>query len=328
RARHYDFRLEHAGVLLSWAVPKGPSLDPADKRLAVRTEDHPLDYVEFEGVIPEGQYGAGAVIVWDCGRYSPANDFDAGLERGKLLFDLHGHKLTGRWTLVKTTRAPKDWLLIKERDAHVRIGDAARRPEDSVLSGLSVEDVAAGRDPAEDLARECDAAGARPARVSLSDIRPMLATPGRPFSDPGWVFELKHDGYRLLAGREAGTVRLLSRNGRDYTRLFPDVAEVVAALPYDDFVLDGEVVVPGDDGRPSFAALHERAALVRRADIARAAAAQPARLFALDLPLAVGRDLRALPLVARKRLLEMLLPTVGPIRLSEHIPADGERMFR
>src|SRR5690606_8406260 len=150
----------------------------------------------------------------------------------------------------------------------------------------------------------------------------------RPFSDPGWVFELKHDGYRLLAGKEAGTVRLLSRNGRDYTRLFPDVAEVVAALPYDDFVLDGEVVVPGDDGRPSFAALHERAALVRRADIARAAAAQPATLFAFDLPLAVGRDLRALPLVARKRLLEMLLPTVGPIRLSEHIPADGERMFR
>src|SRR5690606_27619968 len=217
RARHYDFRLEHAGVLLSWAVPKGPSLDPADKRLAVRTEDHPLDYVDFEGVIPEGQYGAGAVIVWDRGRYSAANDFEAGLESGKLLFDLYGHKLTGRWTLVKTARGPKDWLLIKERDGHVRTGDAARRPEDSVLSGRSVEDVAAGRDVADDLARECDAAGARLARVAVVDVRPMLATPGRPFSDPGWVFELKHDGYRLLAGKEAGKARLLSRNGRDYT---------------------------------------------------------------------------------------------------------------
>ncbi|MBN1241019.1 MAG: DNA ligase, partial [Gammaproteobacteria bacterium] len=119
RARHYDFRLEHAGVLWSWAVPKGPSLDPADKRLAMHVEDHPVDYVNFEGVIPEGNYGAGAVIVWDRGRFEPVKDLDEGMRAGKLLFELHGHKLRGRWTLVKTRRGPKDWLLIKERDAYV-----------------------------------------------------------------------------------------------------------------------------------------------------------------------------------------------------------------
>jgi bifunctional non-homologous end joining protein LigD len=137
RQRHYDFRLEHEGVLVSWAVPRGPSPDPADKRLAVHVEDHPVDYINFEGLIPEGNYGAGAVIVWDRGRWEPVQDFNAGMESGKLLFDLHGYKLRGRWTLVKTKRSPKDWLLIKERDSYVRTGDAALLPEDSVLSGRS-----------------------------------------------------------------------------------------------------------------------------------------------------------------------------------------------
>ena len=327
RARHYDFRLEHAGVLLSWAVPKGPSLDPADKRLAVRVEDHPLDYVDFEGVIPEGNYGAGAVIVWDRGRFEPASDFDAGLESGKLLFDLYGHKLRGRWTLVKTKRGAKDWLLIKERDAYARQGDAAHLPDDSVLSGRTVEHVASGVDDTKALADACRAAGAKPARVRITDVRPMLATPGKPFTAPDWVFEIKYDGYRLLAGKEAGRARLLSRSGRDLTDVFPDVAEAVAALPIDDLLLDGEVVVHGPDGLPSFALLQQRGLLTRRADIARAAVRLPATLYAFDLPLAAGYDLRPLPLVERKRLLQSVLPSVGAIRFSEHIPADGERMF-
>jgi len=327
RARHYDFRLEHDGVLLSWAVPKGPSLDPKDKRLAVRTEDHPLDYVDFEGVIPEGNYGAGAVIVWDRGRFEPASDFAAGLESGKLLFDLDGYKLRGRWTLVKTKRGAKDWLLIKERDAYAREGDAARLPEDSVLSGRTVERLAAGTDDAEALADACRRAGARPARGRLADVRPMLAAPGEAFSDAGWVFEIKYDGYRLLAGKEAGRVRLYSRSGRDLTEVFPDVAEAVAALPHDHLLIDGEVVVHGPDGLPSFAALQQRGLLTRRADIARAALKLPATLYAFDLPLAAGHDLRPLPLVERKRLLASVLPTVGAIRFSEHISAEGERMY-
>ena len=155
--RHYDFRLEHDGVLVSWAVPKGPSLDPADKRLAVHVEDHPVDYIHFEGAIPEGNYGAGAVVVWDRGRFEAVKDFNEGLANGKLLFDLFGYKLRGRFTLVKTKRSPKDWLLIKERDNMVRTGDAAHPPDDSVLSGRTVEQIAAS----EDVAQAPAAAGGR-----------------------------------------------------------------------------------------------------------------------------------------------------------------------
>ena len=327
RARHYDFRLEHDGVLVSWAVPKGPSLDPADKRLAVRVEDHPVDYVGFEGVIPDGNYGAGAVIVWDRGRWDPIGDFDEGLERGKLLFDLHGYKLRGRWTLVKTKRGPKDWLLIKERDGHVRSGDEARLPEDSVLSGRSVEALTSGEEPSAALAERCRAAGAKPARVRLADVRPMLATPGEAFSHPDWIFEIKYDGYRLLAGKERGETRLISRNRQDFTGLFPEIAEAVAALPYEDFLLDGEVVVHDAQGLPSFAGLQQRGRLTRRIDIARAAVERPATLYAFDLLLFAGHDLRPVPLTTRKKLLAALLPSVGPIRLSGHIEAAGVPMF-
>jgi bifunctional non-homologous end joining protein LigD len=327
RQRHYDFRLEHEGVLVSWAVPKGPSPDPADKRLAVHVEDHPVDYIHFEGVIPEGNYGAGAVIVWDRGRWEPVQDFSTGLTSGKLLFDLHGYKLRGRWTLVKTKRGPKDWLLIKERDAYARAGDDALLPQDSVLSGLSVEQLAAGTDPAAALAEQCHAAGAKPSRIAFDDVQPMLATPGEPFTHPDWVFEIKYDGYRLLAGKEHGEVRLISRNNHDFTAVFPDIAEVLAALPYDDFLLDGEVVVHDAEGLPSFAGLQQRGRLTREADIGRAATQWPATLYAFDLLLFAEYDLRRLPLTRRKTLLAQLLPTVGPIRVSEHIEGAGVAMF-
>jgi len=327
RQRHYDFRLEHDGVLLSWAVPKGPSLDPADKRLAVHVEDHPVDYIYFEGSIPEGNYGAGAVIVWDRGRYEPVHDFDEGLSKGKLLFDLYGYKLRGRFTLVKTKRGQKDWLLIKERDTYVREGEAAQLAEDSVLSGRTVEQIAAHEDPSVALAEQCRAAGAKRARVAFAEVQPMLATPGEPFSDPNWVFEIKYDGYRLLAGKEHGEVRLISRNKYDFTAVFPEIAEALAALPYENFLLDGEVVVHDGEGLPSFAGLQQRGRLTRAADIGRAAVQWPATLYAFDLVLCGEYDLRRLPLTTRKRLLAELLPTVGPIRLSEHIEAAGEAMF-
>jgi bifunctional non-homologous end joining protein LigD len=327
RHRHYDFRLEHEGVLVSWAVPKGPSLDPADKRLAVHVEDHPVDYIHFEGRIPEGNYGAGAVIVWDRGRFEPVKDFNEGLESGKLLFDLHGYKLRGRFTLVKTKRSPKDWLLIKERDRYVRAGEAAILPEDSVLSGRTVEQLASGEDPSTALAEQCRAAGAKPARVAFRDVQPMLATPGEAFTDADWVFEIKYDGYRLLAGKSQGEVKLISRNSHDFTAVFPEIAEVLAALPYDDFLLDGEVVVHDAEGLPSFAGMQQRGRLTREADIGRAAVQWPATLYAFDLLLFGAYDLRRLPLERRKRLLAELLPTVGPIRYSEHIEAAGEAMF-
>jgi len=327
RARHYDFRLEHEGVLVSWAVPKGPSLDPANKRLAVHVEDHPVDYIHFEGVIPEGNYGAGQVIVWDRGRWEAVEDFNEGMKKGKLLFELHGCKLRGRWTLVKTRRGENDWLLIKERDGAVREGDEAQLPEDSVLSGRTVEQLASGEDLDAAFADRCRQAGAKAGRVAFDNVRPMLATAGEAFSDPGWVFEIKYDGYRLLAGREHGAIRLVSRNRLDFTNLFPEITEALAALPFDDFLLDGEVVVHDDAGLPSFAGLQRRGRLTRGTDISRAAVQWPATLYAFDLLLFDDYDLRRLPLLERKRLLTTLLPTVGPIRISAHIDAEGEAMF-
>ena len=327
RARHYDFRLEHGGVLLSWAVPKGPSLDPSDKRLAVHVEDHPVDYIDFEGLIPEGNYGAGSVVVWDRGRFEAIEDIDAGMDKGKLLFDLYGYKLRGRWTLVKTKRSPKDWLLIKERDSFVREGAAAELPQDSVLSGRTVEGLAENEVPSDRLAALCRAAGARKARLRFDQIKPMLATPGEAFDHPAWVFEIKYDGYRLFAGKEQGEVRLISRNRYDFTPVFPDLAEVVAALPYEHFLLDGEVVVHDQAGLPTFAGLQQRGRLTRTVDIQRAALRWPATLYAFDLLSFDGFDLRQLPLLARKRLLGELLPSVGPIRVSEHIETRGQSMF-
>jgi bifunctional non-homologous end joining protein LigD len=327
RARHYDFRLEHDGVLVSWAVPKGPSPDPADKRLAVHVEDHPVDYINFEGIIPAGNYGAGAVIVWDRGRWEPAADFDAGMQSGKLLFDLYGYKLRGRFTLVKTKRGDKDWLLIKERDGYVREGNDARLPEDSVLSGLTVEALAAGENPEDAFVALCRKAGAKKSRIGFAGVKPMLATAGKPFSHPDWVFEIKYDGYRLLAGRDDGAVRLISRNGHPFEAVFPEIAEALAALPYGDFLLDGEAVVHDAEGLPSFAGLQQRGRLTRETDIGRASVRWPATLYAFDLLLFGGYDLRPLPLTARKRLLAELLPSAGPIKLSEHIAEAGEAMF-
>ena len=339
--RHYDFRLEHDGVLVSWAVPKGPSLDPADKRLALHVEDHPVDYIYFEGSIPEGSYGAGAVIVWDRGRFEAVKDFNEGLANGKLLFDLFGYKLRGRFTLVRTKRsrvaakaaptkdaAPtKEWLLIKERDNMVRTGEAAHPPDDSVLSGRTVEQIASAEDVGAALAKLCASAGAKKGSVPFKDVRPMLATPGEPFSHRDWVFEIKYDGYRLLAGKERGEVRLLSRNTHDFTSVFPEIAEVLEALPYEHFLLDGEIVVHDAEGLPSFAGLQQRGRLTRELDIGRAAVQWPATLYAFDLLLFGEYDLRSLRLLERKRLLVELLPSVGPIRISEHIATEGKAMF-
>src|SRR5262245_44027885 len=174
RNLHFDLRLEMGGVLRSWAVPKGPSYDMADKRLAVRVEDHPLEYGDFEGIIPAGNYGAGGVIVWDRGEWVALEDWREGLEKGKLLFELRGYKLHGKWTLVKIKKSERDWLLIKERDAYVKQpGD--QFPEESVLSGLTVEEVKAGVTPASSLRKAVEEAGAVKSRVDPRNVELMLA---------------------------------------------------------------------------------------------------------------------------------------------------------
>jgi bifunctional non-homologous end joining protein LigD len=327
RARHYDFRLELDGVLKSWAVPKGPSPNPSDKRLAVHVEDHPVEYAKFEGVIPPGNYGAGAVIVWDRGRWVPLNDPTEGLETGKLLFELRGHKLRGKWTLVKTRRGKNEWLLIKERDAYASEQGTADYPQDSVLSGRTVEELGADDERTAALVARIRKLGAKRHDVAAAELRPMLATPGRPFSDRRWVFELKYDGYRLFAEKRDDRALLYSRAGNDLTAVFPEIAEIVAALPFGRFIIDAEVVALDDRGLPSFARLQKRGRLRRRADIERAQLELPASLYAFDLLYFEGFDLRRLRLLDRKALLRSMLPTVGPLRFSEHVAAQGEAMF-
>ncbi len=327
RARHYDFRLEWGGVLLSWAVPKGPSPNPADKRLAVHVEDHPVDYVNFEGVIPAGNYGAGAVVVWDRGRWLPLKDPEEGFEQGKFLFELRGYKLRGRWTLVKTRRSPKDWLLIKENDAYVDEGGTDVYPADSVLSGLTVEQLKAAEHPGPKLTRGLKNTVAIQSQLDPSQVKPMLAKPGKPFDAEDWLFELKYDGYRIIASRAGGDVKLTSRNGHDLTLVFPEIADVVSSLPFEHFILDGEAVVHDEKGLPSFARLQRRGKLTRQIDVQRASVELPATLYLFDILALEGWDLRPLPLVERKDILKQLLPSVGPLKYSDHIDGAGIGMF-
>jgi bifunctional non-homologous end joining protein LigD len=327
RRLHYDLRLEMEGVLRSWAVPKGPSYDTADKRLAVLVEDHPIEYGDFEGRIPDGNYGAGAVIVWDRGLWVPVGDPLEGLEKGKLLFELRGYKLHGLWTLVKLKKGEKDWLLIKERD------DWASKervvPPESVLSGLTVDDLKADRDRGAAIRAELERLGAPRRAVDAKSVGLMLAeTADGPFSRPGWLFEPKLDGYRVLAVRRGGETRLLTRNTNDCTEAFPEIARAVAALPFDRVLLDGEVVALDDSGRPSFQRLQGRARLRRPIDIRHASVETPVTYYAFDLLGFGDFDPRPLPLTARKAVLQQLLPPVGALRYLEHVDEDGEALYR
>lgn len=345
RRLHYDFRLELDGVLKSWSVPKGPSPDPSEKRLAVMVEDHPLDYGSFEGVIPKGEYGAGQVIVWDNGTYSPDEEgrlsFDdraeaeermrRGLEEGKLSIFLRGRKLKGSWTLVKMQRGEKDWLLIKHRDEHVDTERDVLEDDRSVLSGLTIEDLKSGRLPdrarGKAALRPSDLEGARHAGFP-SSLSPMLATlTESPFSDPGWLFEPKTDGVRAIALIRDGKVRLFSRRGLDSTRQFPALAETLSRQPERELALDGEIAALDEEGRPSFQRLQQRLNLSRERDIRRAEEKVPVLYYAFDLLYADGYDLQGAPLEQRKELLARLLLPCDQVRLLEHFPEEGEAAY-
>ncbi|HEY0242658.1 MAG TPA: non-homologous end-joining DNA ligase, partial [Gemmatimonadaceae bacterium] len=321
---HFDLRLEMDGVLRSWAVPRGPSYDQNDKRLAVHVEDHPLEYGDFEGIIPAGNYGAGGVIVWDRGEWVPLEAWREGLAKGKLLFELKGYKLHGKWTLVKIKKTEKEWLLIKERDSFMKSpGDVF--PEESVLSGLTVEQVKAGIVPTGALEGSIAAAGAVRSRVDPRKVEAMHAeTADEAFTKDGWIFELKLDGYRLIAAKTGGEALLLTRNGNDYTAVFPEIARAVKALPVDECILDGEVVVNDDKGMPSFAKLQRRGRLTSALEIHQAAVALPAMFYVFDLLAFKDLDLRGLPLTERKRFLADVVPKLGPLRTLDHIEREGE----
>ncbi len=327
RQLHFDLRLEMDGVLRSWAVPKGPSYNTEDKRLAVKVEDHPIEYGDFEGIIPAGNYGAGGVIVWDRGQWVPLEDWRTGLEKGKLLFELNGYKLHGRWTLVKIKKSERDWLLIKERDAYVqKPGDVF--PEESVLSGLTVDELKAGFSPARTLRETLEAKNLKRDTIDPHTVGLMLAEPvSEAFTREGWLFELKLDGYRMLAVKSNDDVLLITRNNNDYTNVFPEVVRAVRALPLDECIIDGEIVVHDPQGKPSFARLQKRGALHSINDIRRAAVQLPATFYAFDMLSLEGFDLRPLPLIERKEILMSALPKLGAVHLLDHIEKEGERFL-
>ncbi|HJU72112.1 MAG TPA: DNA ligase D [Gemmatimonadaceae bacterium] len=328
RQLHWDLRLEMDGVLKSWAVPRGPSYDMADKRLAVHVEDHPLEYGDFEGIIPAGNYGAGGIIVWDRGEWIPLEDWREGLEKGKLLFELRGYKLHGKWTLVKIKKAEKEWLLIKERDSWVKSpGDEF--PEESVLSGLTVEEIKAGDTPASKLRKALEKEDVPRTEVDPWSVQLTHAeTEDKAFTRDDWIFELKLDGYRLLAAKTQGEPLLLTRNGNDYTAVFPEVARAIKALPVDSCIVDGEVVVLDESGKPSFAMLQRRGRLTSPTHVRRAAVELPAAFFVFDFIAFEDFDLRPLPLTRRKELLTDLVPKLGAVRYLSHIAREGEAFLR
>jgi bifunctional non-homologous end joining protein LigD len=328
RRLHYDVRLEMDGVLKSWAVPKGPSLKAEEKRLAVHVEDHPVEYADFEGIIPEGNYGAGAVIVWDLGWYRLVKDDTPArqLAAGRIEVELFGVKLRGRWTLARMGGKSTEWLLLKKADAYAGAEEATERFPESVLSGLTIEEVREGSSRV--TALRAALAKAPVAAVDAARQAVTLAAQAEtPFSDPAWLFEIKYDGVRVLAARDGDHVTLHGRAGQDFTARYPEVVTALRALPLERFVLDGEVVALDENGRASFQRLQNRMHLTRPSDVERARATVPVSAVFFDALSLDGRDLRRLPLRERKAGLALAMPARGVIRYGDHVAERGEAFY-
>ncbi len=414
---HYDFRLEMEGVLKSWAVPKGPSLDPADKRLAMEVEDHPVSYFDFEGIIPEGNYGAGTVMVWDVGTWEPLSpetkdgkyvagtdaEASAMLKKGDLKFRLHGKKLNGDFALVHIkSRRPgskgNEWLLIKKHDEFVIPGFDAERLDKSVLTKRTMAQIAGDEGSAEwqsskkasrgsgakaswlqdTLARvdkqkanaktsttkgtkvhegktkgqQNENGNKRTARPNTSSIgsssaisavkdlkgavkramppaiTPMLASLcEKPFDDPNWLFEIKWDGYRAVAFIEDGDVRLVSRNHNDMTARFSELRGLSKSVNAKNAILDGEVVVLDDQGRPSFSLMQQRTGLRGHGRQSTPRGDLPILYYVFDLIYLDGYDLRKVTLDERKRVLREIASDSEMVRYSEHFAGSGNALF-
>jgi bifunctional non-homologous end joining protein LigD len=313
---HYDFRLELDGTMKSWAVPKGPSFDTADKRMAVHVEDHPLSYNSFEGQIPEHQYGAGKVIIWDKGIWTPIGDPREGYRKGNLKFELHGHKLRGKWVLVKIKGGKygndkqEPWLLIKEKDAYVRPASefsvVDEMPDSVATLGLP-DDVQPAAPATKKAARKnsiAAKAGAMPDGATKADLpqtlSPQLATlvDAPPDNDDDWTYEIKFDGYRLLARIDGKDIRLFTRNGNDWSHRLPGLVAELKKMKLPSGWLDGEIVVADDKGIPDFQALQNAFESARTRDIV---------YYVFDLPYCDGYDLRRVPLVERRAALRTIL---------------------
>jgi bifunctional non-homologous end joining protein LigD len=315
---HYDFRLEIDGVLKSWAVPKGPSLDPHEHHLAVQTEDHPFEYRKFEGVIPEGNYGAGNVIIWDEGWYEARKDnaaesektLRAELKKGHLTFILHGKKLKGEFALIKMQNAKDDdaWLLVKKGDEYATAADVTKQDE-SVKSHKRVDDLGGKAPDLSDF----------PKKTKPWQVNPMLCTlVDEPFSQGGWLFEIKWDGYRAVSAKHGSDVGLYSRNHLNFLEKYAPVAEAVRGLEH-DVILDGEIVVVDDGGSAHFEWLQHWGA----------ESEGHLQYFIFDILWCDGHDVRSMPLIQRKALLKHVLPADHPVlRYSDHIEDAGLKLFK
>ncbi|WP_258128216.1 DNA ligase D [Achromobacter anxifer] len=336
RSLHYDFRLEVDGVLVSWAVPKGPSRDPDVKRLAVKVEDHPLEYGKFEGDIPQGHYGAGHVDIWDRGAWTPDGDPGRGLAKGHLRFTLHGGKLKGEWALLRLGKDDKQWLLCKlddedtvpgdDAEASPRSRNAAAGPARSAKSVRAATAAMPAQKATEPVKRSAKAAktaatsARKPAKKSAfpASLAPQLATlVDAPPSGDGWSYEIKYDGYRILCRIRNGLVRLVSRSGKDWSDRMAELAAALGALNLPDGWIDGEVVCLDERGVSDFQLL-QNALDGQTADL---------RFMAFDLPWWDGADLRGLPLSERQSLLASVLaelPDDSPLRMTQRLEATGE----
>jgi bifunctional non-homologous end joining protein LigD len=315
RRLHYDLRLEMDGVLKSWAVPKGPTLDPAEKRLAVLVEDHPLEYGNFEGTIPAGNYGAGSVMVWDRGTYEVLGERSVAeqMERGDLKFRLHGEKLMGEFALVRMKNRGKgnEWLLLKKKDFAAKAGWDAESDLRSVGRG--------NLDPSK-------LPGAKLAEMP-TDLTPMLAMAATSLPEGAeWLYEVKWDGVRALSFAEGKKVRLLSRNAKPMDRQYPELSALADLLGGATAILDGEIVALDEQGRPSFELLQQRITVGAKG-VTQLARSHPVVFFAFDLPYYGGYDLRAAPLVERKKLLAAILSPSPVVRYSEHFVGNGLRLL-
>ena len=321
---HYDLRLELGGVLKSWAVPKGPTLKAGEKRLAVPTEDHPLTYLEWEGVIPKGEYGGGVMMVFDVGDWDPVEDKDPeqALRDGELKLRLWGQKVQGEWTLVRTKK--DSWLWLKKNDA---FADPDWSPEDhlwSAVSGRTVEEITSKAEAPSP--RKRFPKGAEKAEVPI-EIQPMLASVAAPFSDPDWLFEIKWDGIRALSFCQEQSLRITSRAGNSLTDSFPELRFLRSRFAAQSFVVDGELVVLDEEGRPQFSKILQRLKSPTAKTIQRLSRTSRAVYYVFDLLFLDGRDLRELPLEKRRELLEGVLRQDSWVRLSEAFLNEGETLY-
>jgi bifunctional non-homologous end joining protein LigD len=343
RRLHFDLRLEMGGVYKSWAVTRGPSLDPKDRRLAVEVEDHPIEYGTFEGTIPQGEYGGGTVMLWDRGQWVPEGDLEKAYKKGHIAFEFKGERLKGGYHLVrmadrdegKGRKVRHNWLLIKQDDRWARPGDgdAAIAKATSVKTGRSMRQIAEGKGPVWDSTRSRAALEKNVAAIAADEsgkpgklpafIEPELSIlVDEPPSGANWIHEVKFDGYRLGAHIEDGKVKLMTRSGLDWTRKFPAIAKALARTGIKSAWIDGEVVVPDENGLSSFSGLQR--ALSEGDDRAMI-------FYLFDLPFLNGRDLRDLPLIQRKQILRDVLfakKANGVLAFSEHHEADGADFFK